>query len=83
MKVYVITAGIVFDGDHEVDITRVFAKEADAFYCLNALKKEMHKNYVADGGWEEESSEHSYYAYLNGWSNDNHATARMQEIEVE
>lgn len=83
MKVYVITAEIVFDGDHEEGITRVFAKEADALYCLNALKKEMHKNYVADGDWVEDNFDYSYYAYLDGWSNDNHATARMQEIEVE
>ncbi len=82
MKVYVITTEIIVDGDREDDLTRVFAKEADALYCLNALKKELHKNF-ADGGWEEENSEHSYYTYLDGWSNDNHATALMREIEVE
>ena len=82
MKVYVLTYQCIVDGCTEEDQTRVFADEIKA---LGTFKKwcDEEDKLNADSGWCTERSEHSYYAWLDGWSNDNHSHISCREIDVE
>lgn len=83
MKVYVIIAQVVYDACEEQMLTRVFAEESNARYCLNSLKKELRSSFVEEQEWTSEESDTSFTTYLEGEYSAYHAYAYMVENEVE
>ena len=83
MKVYVVCAAVVYDGCEDWDDMKVYARKEDAFFHLHEVKKSLKKDYVEDGGWVCEESEHSISVYLDGDYAYSHGSAYMRELEVE